>query len=202
MYTQKRTDFLEYLPSRCRRVLSVGCATGISETALIERGIHVVGIEPNKEAATIARENGLEVLIGDASEANLDSSGDPFDYLIYPDVLEHIAEPVRVLQLHVKHLRKGGRVFVCVPNFRHYSVFISLFLKGYISYTNYGLFDKTHIRITTRKMVFHWFQQVGLKPITVKYQLKRTREKIFSCLSLGLLKDFFAGQIILLGEKE
>lgn len=202
MYTKKRTDFLEFVPPGCQRILSVGCATGASEADLIKQGIRVVGIEPNPEMAQIARGNGLEVLNEKAETASLESSGDLFDYLLYPDVLEHMADPAAVLCSHAQYLRQGGRVFVCIPNFRHYSVFKSLFLVGYIPYEKYGLFDQTHIRITTRKLVLQWFRQAGLRPIAVKYQLKRTREKIFACLSLGLLKDFFAGQIILVGEKQ
>lgn len=202
MYTQKRTDFLEFVPAGCRRILSVGCATGVSEADLIKQGIQVIGIESDPEAAKTARSNGLEVLNETAETARLEQYSSPFDYLLYPDVLEHLVDPAAVLQAHVRYLKTGGRVFVCIPNFRHYSVFKSLFLYGYIPYEKYGLFDQTHIRITTRKLVLQWFRLAGLRPIAVKYRMKRTREKIFSCLSLGLLKDFFAGQIILVGEKQ
>ena len=74
-------------------------------------------------------------------------------------------------------------------------------MKGLFIYKDSGIFDKTHIRLTTRKMVLSWFRQAGLETILVRHQIKRTREKIFSFLTLGLMKDFFASQIIVIGKK-
>ena len=115
MHTQKRTDFLEFIPAECKRVLSVGCSNGAAETAMIERGMRVVGIEINSQAAKKAQENGLEVLIGDAASVSLQHFDEPFDFLMYADVLEHLADPLTVLLSHLKYVKTGGRILYVYP---------------------------------------------------------------------------------------
>ncbi len=44
-----------------RRVLDVGCGTGIAALAFRERGARVLGVEPDERMARVARSHGLEV---------------------------------------------------------------------------------------------------------------------------------------------
>ena len=67
--TEERDDVLAQVLPTARRVLSVGCASGMTEADLVRRGIEVVGIEFNPAAAAVARQRGLHVLEGDATAA-------------------------------------------------------------------------------------------------------------------------------------
>ena len=196
-----RGDIIDIVPARAKCVLSVGCGAGKTEEKLVKRGVKVVGVEINPKAAEIARQRGLTILEGDASEIDIDVANESYDGLIYADILEHLSDPVAVLKRHVKKLRPDGIVYVCVPNFRHYSVFWQLFIRGRVNYVDAGILDRTHRRITTRKMVLEWFDQVGLGLCSCTYIMHRRRDKLVSACLFGLANEFIAGQIGLVGRK-
>lgn len=200
-YEHFRQIVLKHIPVTARCVLSVGCAAGVTESELVRRGVKVVGIEIDHEAATIARQRGLTVLEGDASTVDIGQCGESFDCLVYADILEHLPEPVTVLRQHVERLQNNGTVIITVPNFRHYVILWELFILGHIQYEDTGILDRTHLRITTRKMVIGWFHKVGLKPIFWNYQIHRRRDKLISTVSFGLLRGFLATQILVVGKK-
>lgn len=200
-FVHLRTDVLAMVPASARRFLSVGCGSGRTEAELVKRGCSVTGIELDHEAALAARENGLEMLEGDVNQINAQLAGREFDCLLYADVLEHIADPVAVLRQHAALLASGGCAIVSVPNFRHHSVLKALFLRGHIRYTDAGIFDRTHLRITTRRMIEEWFGEVGLRTDAIDYRIWRRREKYLSLAALHLFREFFASQVILRGVK-
>ena len=200
-YEWFRKDAIDAVPAFAKRVLSVGCAAGKTEEVLVKRGIEVVGVELNPEDAKIARERGLTVLEGDASEIDVNINGQFYDCVIYADVLEHLPDPVAVLKRHVEYLKPGGIVYVSVPNFRHYSVFWELFVKGHVRYKDAGILDRTHLRMTTRKMVLEWFDQVGLRVLSCTYGIWGRRSRLISTCLLGLAREFIAHQIVLIGRK-
>jgi SAM-dependent methyltransferase len=194
-----RLDVLAMVPPTATKVLSVGCGEGRTEAELVKRGCHVTGIELDPRAALLAREKGIEALVGDVNEVDL--AGRTFDSLIYADVLEHLADPVSVLGKHVALLEQGGTVIVSVPNFRHYSVFRDLFLRGRLRYSDAGMFDRTHLRITTRRMVEDWFSEVQLRTESTVYQIYRRGERYLCAASFNLATEFLASQVILRGIK-
>lgn len=200
-YGRLRTDVIENVPAGAKRVLSVGCASGRTEAELVRRGIKVVGIEINPQAAELARKRGLQILEGDVSDIDIDTGDGLYDCLIYADSLEHFADPVSILRRHVKYLQSNGIVIVSVPNFRHHRVFWQLFVRGCIRYSDGGILDRTHLRITTRKMVLEWFDEVGLIPVSWKYQILGRRNKLLSACLLGTAKEFLAHIIICIGRK-
>ena len=199
-YSHCRNEILDHIPADVESVLSVGCGSGITESELVKRGIKVVGIELNPDAAEEAKLRGLTILNGDAMDVRIDEIEGLFSCLIYADVLEHVIDPAAILERHVKFLKEDGWVIVSVPNFRHYSVFQRLFLRGCINYTDAGILDRSHLRITTRKMVLNWFKQAGLQCQTYEY-LMGPKRKMFSFLTGGIFQEFLAKQVILIGRK-
>ncbi len=196
-----RTDVLAMIPDSARTFLSVGCGSGRTEAELIKRGLTVTGIELDPVAAALARDNGLDMLEGDVNHVNTQLADRSFDCLLYADVLEHIVDPITILREHVARLNPGGCAIISVPNFRHHTVLRQLFLQGHIRYTDAGIFDRTHVRITTRRLIQEWFSDVGLTTDAIDYRLWRKREETINTLTLGLCREFLAYQVILRGVK-
>lgn len=201
-YGRLRDEILRLVPPNARRVLSVGCGAGVTEGELVKKGVEVVGIEMNADAAHSARARGLMVIEGDAADVSQELENRCFDCLIYADVLEHIADPVAILRVHMPLLNNGGSVIISVPNFRHFSVVAQLFGRGHIRYTDAGILDRTHVRLTTRRMVQEWFAEVGLRPVAMVYRMSQRREKVLAHCSLGLLREFVARQVIVVAQKD
>ena len=200
-FSHCRTDILELVPPDAKRILSVGCGAAVTEAELVKEGRTVVGIELNPGAAAVARRRGLEVFEGDAAALGMGLDGREFDCLIYADVLEHIADPVAVARSHVRRLKSGGTVIISVPNFRCLTVFGQLFIRGRIQYTDQGVLDRTHLRLTTRKMVLDWFAELGLMPLSNRYNRGGRLGRIgFKCLP-AIVKEFLATQVVLVARK-
>jgi 2-polyprenyl-3-methyl-5-hydroxy-6-metoxy-1,4-benzoquinol methylase len=196
-----RTDVLSYVPDNVETVLTLGCGFGNTEKLLVDKGVSVVGIEPSSKAAKVARENGITVIEKFADDALAELKGQTFDCLIFSDVLEHLPQPLPVLQSSAELLKKDGIVVISVPNFRHYSVFSEVFLKGVVPDRDAGIFDRTHLQITTRKRIERWYEECGMTVVAKEYKFARRLERLLSTLSFGLLNEFLAPQVIVCGRK-
>jgi methionine biosynthesis protein MetW len=134
------------------RVLDIGCADGTFAAELKQRlACHVVGVEPNPDRAAAAAQRGIDVHRGYFT-SDLASSLDPFDIVLFMDVLEHVPDPVELLTLARSALRPGGRVIVSVPNVAHWTVRGKL-LFGRFDYRPTGIMDATHLRWFTAKTI-------------------------------------------------
>lgn len=200
-YGWLRSDILDAVPASACAVLSVGCGSGRTEAALVEMGKCVLGVEKSPEAAATARLGGVEVIEGDAAEVVQLLNNRTFDCLIYADVLEHIPTPEKVLAAHIRHLSPGGTIVISVPNFRHWSVAWALFVRGEFTYQSSGIFDHTHVRITTRKSVERWMSELKMQSIQVKHTMYRRRYRFLSAVTLGLFKEFLAYQILVVAKR-
>ena len=88
-----------------------------------------------------------------------------------------------------------------VPNFRNYSVFWELFVKGHVIYKDAGILDRTHLIITTRRTVLDWFDKAGLIVTHYHYSITGRRNRLISTCLLGLAREFIANQIGLVAKK-
>ena len=136
------------------RVLDVGCGTGsVTEIINRDKGNAVFGIEPDPTRAELARSRGIDVFCGTLTEEYF-AGKEPFDIVIFADVLEHVADPAELLRLASIGLKSGGIVLVSVPNVAHWTIRLDLLL-GRFNYTETGIMDATHLRWFTRKTIQH-----------------------------------------------
>lgn len=84
-----------------------------------------------------------------------------FDYILLPDVLEHLTRPEKALCYLKKLLKPDGYIFVTVPNLMHWSTMINLIVYGNFQYTDTGLLDYDHKHLFTFNEVINLFQKVG-----------------------------------------
>lgn len=94
-------------------VLEVGCGTGTILASLRPaRGLGV-DLSPRMVAIAAARHPDLEFVAADAAAL---PPGEPFDYVIVPDVVEHLADPAAVLRAVRSRCHAGTRVIVACVN--------------------------------------------------------------------------------------
>ncbi|MBP7829158.1 MAG: class I SAM-dependent methyltransferase [Kiritimatiellae bacterium] len=97
------------------RVLDVGCATGWLLEALRGRGWKTCGVEPDADAAALARDRrGLDVHHGTLREARLPDAF--FDLVCFWHVLEHAPDPRETLAEAARVARPGGTLLVSLPD--------------------------------------------------------------------------------------
>jgi SAM-dependent methyltransferase len=98
-----------------RRLLDVGCSTGIFLDEMRTAGWDVAGIEPNPGAAEYARSRfGLTVNSNELLDAGLPAAG--FDLVSFWDTLEHTLDPLATLREANHVLAPQGFVVLTLPN--------------------------------------------------------------------------------------
>ncbi len=175
-----------------KSVLEVGCATGYFTKALTEQGCKVVGMELNAEAAKVAESWAERIVVGNANDASVWDLVDDesFDVITFGDVLEHLQDPLAVLQMAKHKLRQTGFVVTSLPNVAHGDVRLSL-LHGAFPYRETGLLDRTHVRFFTLESIREMLREAGL--VTVDTQ--RVTVPLFST-ELGLKKDDYSDAVL------
>lgn len=95
-------------------LLDVGCGIGGFVGYAAGRGLRAVGSDVSPEAVATARTAGLEVYIADELDAHVPD--DALDALTMWDVVEHLVDPVGVLDATVRKVRPGGALLFETPD--------------------------------------------------------------------------------------
>jgi SAM-dependent methyltransferase len=96
------------------KALEIGCSIGTFLKLFKDKGWEVWGVEPSKSAKTAAKQ-GIKVTNKMFEDASLPKSY--FDVVILNHTLEHLSDPLGALIKAKTLLKKGGIIFIDVPNF-------------------------------------------------------------------------------------
>lgn len=146
LYGALNSSVLEKIPKTARRILDLGCGTGMLGGALKEQMVcEIVGVTFSEAEACEAARRIDRVLVD-----NLDTFTPPpdfgnFDSVICSHILEHLREPERLLKIARSLMTPGGVLIVALPNVLHWKQRL-LLLRGHFKYTEGGIMDSTHVR--------------------------------------------------------
>jgi SAM-dependent methyltransferase len=99
------------------RVLDIGCGDGHLLRQIGDAYPHALrleGVELSGDAVLAARANGITVYPGQIEEVELPERA--FDLIIMNQLIEHVRDPVEVLQRVARALAPGGHLFIETPN--------------------------------------------------------------------------------------
>ena len=164
-----------------KRVLEVGCASGYMSERLCQAGCKVTGIDFNRKMGEIAKRFCRNVLILDI-EHDFPKFGQPFEVIIFADILEHLRNPLEVLQRYRKFLTDQGRMIISVPNVANWRIRL-LLLRGNFDWDPNWILSPGHIKFFTKKKLIEMLAEADLVPrifrITYDLPLAERRKKGF-----------------------
>jgi predicted TPR repeat methyltransferase len=154
------------------RLLDLGAAGGHLGRAVRDRCAFLAGVEPHPPSAS-AREGYDDWREVDALHAGTWS--EPFDVVLCADVLEHVLNPLRLLELIRGWLKPSGALLISIPNVANISVRLAL-LFGQFRYAERGILDDSHLAFYTRATAKALLEKGGLRiraiePTTMPYEL-------------------------------
>jgi SAM-dependent methyltransferase len=108
-----------HLPAvRGGRLLEVGCGSGQALRVLAELGWDAEGVDFDRAAVEHARARGLSVRHGSVREQEY--AAESFDAVVMSHLIEHVPDPLRVLEECRRVLKPGGRLVAVTPNARSF----------------------------------------------------------------------------------
>ncbi|MBC8034022.1 MAG: methyltransferase domain-containing protein [Chitinophagaceae bacterium] len=119
---RKRVDFIADVLKRSfpanARVLDVGCGNGVISRHLGRMGYNVLGVDVSDKTIEIARsiDPMPNVTFMKKSAEELVASGEKYDVVICSEVLEHLTDPGKLLDVLYATLADNGKLIVTVPN--------------------------------------------------------------------------------------
>ena len=96
-------------------ILDIGCGWGQALIYFKQKGFQCYGFDPAPEAIEYAKKEGLTVQVAGLDKMNVFEK--KFDVVILFNVLEHLQDPVRVVEeIKSSVLKPGGLLIIDVPN--------------------------------------------------------------------------------------
>ena len=101
---------------RTNRLLDVGCGAGSLLQAARDNGWTASGIDVSASSVDYVRKLGFEVFHGELNKVQL--PGEHFDVITAAEIMEHLFDPVTVVQEVHRLLRPGGLFWMTTPHCR------------------------------------------------------------------------------------
>lgn len=107
---------MRHLPNKVKdgRILDFGCGNGAFLSRAQSAGWFVVGTDFDVKAVAAAKARGLDVRLGGTE--TLDSSKEQFDIVFLSHVIEHVHNPVELMESCFALLKPGGYLWIETPN--------------------------------------------------------------------------------------
>lgn len=163
------------LIGREKKVLEIGAGPGSIARLLRDHGnCQVTGLEVDPKAIkklAMCCERVYQVDLNDTSWAECIRSDGQFDVVLAADVLEHLYNPLAVLNAMKGLISGQGCIVVSLPHVAH-SAIVACLMEEDFEYRDWGLLDRTHIRFFGIKNMQALFDQAGLKIVHAEFVLR------------------------------
>lgn len=147
-------------------ILDIGCGNGAMLAEVRKLGsFRLCGVESSDSAVRLARSQGFDVRLADAS-TDLVTIFEPhsFDLVISVEVIEHVYDPRGLLRQAYAMLRPKGRLLLTTPYHGYFkNLLIAVLGKGDAHYN--PLSDCGHIKFWLRKTLSAALEETGYQSI-------------------------------------
>ena len=181
---------LKFKKSYKPKLLDLGCGTGFV-TSAIKNKYEKYGQEVGKESYNFAKKYFDHMYLGKLKSNTYDENY--FDVILFLHVIEHVPNPIEILQIIRKILKPNGKVLIATPNFGS---------ACSIRYKNNFrmLHDKTHISLFSDLKLFELLNDIGMTVENVDYPYFDTKyfnkEEILKIFKKNIISPAFYGNIM------
>ena len=158
------------------RLLDIGAATGIFMKLAKDEGYEVMGIEPSKWAAKRAEEKyGLKM---ENTTFEKFESQESFDIITMLDLIEHVENPIVILQKANSLLKKNGLLVIVTPE-------IDSFIRK-LTGSKWWHFRPPHLNFFNKKSLIYALNREGFDVLRIKpYHWKFSLYYLISRFTIG-----------------
>ena len=151
---------LDPVPQGSKRLLDLGCGSGVKLFEFSERGYEVWGVDVGEVTIRLCKELLPEghVIQGELQETDLPDGH--FDYIRIDNALEHVPNPKEVIRECCRLLCGGGQLMVYVPHGRSLSMRL---MKG----NSISAWIPFHLQLFTRKSLKRLLDEAGFVDVRI-----------------------------------
>ena len=155
-------------------VLDVGCGRGgLLKYLRDKKNCTVIGLDITSDSVRFCKEKGIDVIKCDLEEEEIPGT---YDVIIFSAVLEHLIDPLWVLEKFRNNLKAEGCIIIGVPNFSHILARIQ-YLRGKNVQAfgsakedlKLGVQPYPHIRFFNKATLSLILHKMGYKPVRWSY---------------------------------
>lgn len=139
-----------------KRVLDYGCGAGQLTEKLVPLAKSIEGVERTASFRRRLEDRGLRVY------NHISETPDAYDVILMFHVLEHLPEPVTVIEECLSKIKPGGLLYIEVPNVN--DALISLY--DVPAYRKFHFF-RDHLHYFSRQSLTETFRQAGCRDVRV-----------------------------------
>ncbi|OGO54089.1 MAG: hypothetical protein A2Z32_13145 [Chloroflexi bacterium RBG_16_69_14] len=150
--------------NRGETLLDIGCGEGTGIAYLMERtGVVGVGLDISSVAVEMARSKGVDARVADIMAPDF-APDRTYDTVLISEVLEHIAEPERVVTGVRDHV--GQRIILTFPNIAFLPHRLRLLFGSFP--VQWGWHPGEHLRFWSLSDFAWWLDQLGYDVVSVQ----------------------------------
>ena len=154
------------------KLLDIGCATGFFMHSAKMRGWKVEGVEISEYAASYAKESfGFKIYVGDVLQIDLPAN--TYDLITLWDVIEHLTNPLEVLRVLKRALKKNGLLVFSTPDVESLPARLTKH-----KWIGYKLSDE-HLTYFSKKTVALLLEKAGFTLVSSKHVGKYVSSSLF-----------------------
>lgn len=149
---------------RGETLLDIGCGEGTGIAYLTARtGVVGVGIDISSVAVDMARSKGVDARVADVMASDF-APDRTYDTVLISEVLEHVAEPERVVTRVREHV--GKRLILTFPNIAYLPHRLRLMFGSFP--VQWGWHPGEHLRFWSLSDFTWWLDQLGYEVVSVQ----------------------------------
>ena len=148
-----------------KSVLEIGAGTGTLGNEISQLGIRYTGLEPDADSLNFCKNRfpHLSVLEGSCYDAPEKLALGEFDFVFSTDVIEHLFSPRKLLNFKFNHVKSGGHVLTCTPDFGNYWKNILYAITHKWDTVHSPTWDGGHIKFFSRKWLRILLEEQGFE---------------------------------------
>lgn len=169
-----------------KRILDVGCATGLLLEEAKSIGMTAVGIDISEDAVSHCRSKGLAAINTTLPEFSTEKIP-AFDIITACEVIEHEYDPIMMIKSAYYLLKPSGIFVVTTPNFNTF--YRKLFGGRWVGYQH-----PEHLWFYTPQTISDAFSRAGFTNVSIRSDFPRKYELSYAFRRLG--EYFPAGKFL------
>jgi SAM-dependent methyltransferase len=189
-------EFLDKNSPVGSKVLDVGCGSGEIARVIKEKGYLISGIDFSPIAIEIAQKQGIDSQLVDL-DTGIPLDDNTFDIVWAGDVIEHVFDPIFVLNEINRVLVPGGQLLCTVPYDLNIATRLRIFFGHSYQenvYHEYGQYK--HHTFFSIPLIKYMLDKASLQPKEIKYLIRIPKTQI-QYITKNRAMIYFANTLII-----